>query len=56
MKTAPLFVLCLMFQDASRFQVLQVILASMLMGARMHHAVVLRARTHVALLKVKIML
>lgn len=32
MKTAPLFVLCLMFQDASHFQVLWVILASMLMG------------------------
>lgn len=32
MKTAPLFVLCLMFQHASHFQVLLVILACMLMG------------------------
>lgn len=34
MKTAPLFVSCLMFQEASHFQVLLVILASMLMSAR----------------------
>lgn len=51
MKTAPLFVLCLMFQDASHFQVLWVVLASILMGAHVHHAVVLQARAHMVLLK-----
>lgn len=51
MKAAPLFVSCLMFQEASHFQVLLVILASMLMGARGQHAVVLQARSHVVFSK-----
>lgn len=52
MKTAPLFVSCLMFQEASHFQVLLVISTSMLMDARTRRAVVLQVRTH-TLFKIK---